>query len=187
MGFFDKFKQAAGASAHEDKKHAGKEIVSPISGELVDIVTVNDEVFSKKIMGEGIAIIPLGVNAQSSEDGETSGDVPVQNLEAPISGELSVLFPTGHAFGIDGDGFSVMVHAGIDTVELEGKGFQTKRSQGDTVKQGDVIVEMDPGAIKEAGYDPTVMVIITEALEGTNVVTAPVGPIKAGEKIIWFE
>lgn len=83
-----------------------------------------------------------------------------------MNGILEVLYPTGHAFAIrSNDGHGILVHIGINTVELKGKGFKTKLKQGDKVKAGDVIVEVDIEEVRKAGYDPIVLIINTEGEE----------------------
>jgi glucose-specific phosphotransferase system IIA component len=145
------------------------EIYAPVDGELIAIEDVADPVFSGKVMGDGMAVVPDG-----------------SMLCAPATGTLAVLFPTGHAFGVETGALSVMVHAGIDTVGLGGKGFSAKASQGDAVKTGAPVVGIDVAAIRAAGYDPTVMVVVTEPAQGQLVKRAS-GPVKAGERIMWFE
>ena len=121
------------------------------------------EVFSKGFLGDGISITPTD-----------------SKFYAPISGVLSSVFPTGHAYGIKGDdGVEVLVHIGIDTVKMEGKGFDIKVKQDDTVKQGDLLVICDLDAISSAGYKTDTIVIVTNqdefpiekvAQDGENVV-----------------
>lgn len=113
-------------------KKKKEEFVSPMTGKLITIEGVPDPAFSGKMMGDGFAV--------ELTDGK---------VYAPISGTLSAVFPTGHAYGISTeDGIEVLVHIGMDTVQLEGKGFQCKVTQGDKVKQGDLLVEVDLDYIK---------------------------------------
>jgi PTS system glucose-specific IIA component len=112
-----------------------KEIIikSPFSGRVIPIEKVPDAVFSKKMMGEGIAVEPNEGIAVS-----------------PISGEVAVLFPYGHAFGIKTEeGLELLIHIGIDTVELKGAGFKKLIKQHDKVKTGDKLIEFDINFIKE--------------------------------------
>ncbi|MEY8437320.1 PTS glucose transporter subunit IIA [Atopobiaceae bacterium 24-176] len=167
MGLFDRMFKGA-----KQAKGSGRiEILAPVDGELVAIESVADPVFAEKTMGDGLAIVPCG-----------------SRLAAPMDGVLSALFPTGHAFGLEEDGgqVSVMVHAGIDTVELEGMGFSVKAAQGDAVAAGQTVVEMDPEAIKAAGYDPTVMVILLKGPADKILHKRDLGPVKAGEPILWL-
>lgn len=112
-----------------------KEIIikSPFTGKVIPIEKVPDAVFSQKMMGEGIAVEP-------------SEGIAL----APISGEIAVLFPYGHAFGIKTEeGLELLIHIGIDTVELKGAGFKKLAKQGDKVKAGDKLIEFDLNFIKE--------------------------------------
>lgn len=118
-------------------------IVAPVEGELIPLADVKDEVFSQKIMGDGFAIVPVSGAAV-----------------APLSGTAETVFPTGHAVGIKTkDGIECIVHIGLDTVELNGEGFEPLIAQGDKVKAGDPIVRFDLNALKEKGYDLTTMVV----------------------------
>ncbi len=132
----------------EDK--ASVELVSEevrhiVAGEMINIEDVNDETFSKKMMGEGVAYIP--------SDG---------TIRAPFDGTITVAFPTGHAFGITrNDGVEALIHIGIDTVNMNGEGFNAKVKQGDKVKAGDILVVADIAKIKEAGLDPVTMLVFT--------------------------
>lgn len=124
------------------------QMVDVTDGTLINITDVNDEMFSKKLLGDGIAIRP-------------ENDYAI--IYAPVSGTLEVLFPTGHAFCIKtATGVETMVHIGIDTVMSNGKGFRLlRKKQGDSVRAGDPIVEVDIRELKEK-YDMSIMVIVTE-------------------------
>lgn len=122
------------------------EIAAPVTGEVVAIESVNDEVFSQKMAGDGIAIIP--------SDG---------SFGAPIDGEVVKIFSTGHAYMIRGEkGIEVMVHIGLDTVTLKGDGFSTVASEGDRVKAGDTIVRADLERIIALGKETVTPVIVSE-------------------------
>lgn len=143
MGLFsDLFKKEPQNTVADDA------ILSIADGEVIDITTVNDEVFAKKMMGDGIAY--------TFHEDEVI-------LCSPSNGTLSVLFPTGHAFGITtNEGVEILVHCGINTVEANGKGFKLlSKKQGDKVKAGDPIVEVDLDTLGK-NYDMTTMFIITE-------------------------
>lgn len=121
-------------------------LVAPVEGEVIPLSEVNDQVFSSGAMGKGFAVVP------------TNGVV-----KAPIDGEVTALFETGHAIGLTTKaGAEVLIHIGIDTVMLKGKGFDVKVKQGDQVKEGQTLIEFDLEGIKKAGYDPTVMTIVTD-------------------------
>lgn len=124
-------------------------IVAPVEGTIIPLSSVNDEVFSSQAMGQGLAIVP------------TSGVV-----KAPVDGTITALYPTGHAIGITSDsGVEILIHIGINTVELNGKHFETLVKQNQHVHQGDTLVKFDYAAIQKDGYDPTVMVVVTNTNE----------------------
>lgn len=150
MGLFDKFVKKGKPEVISDS------VLSPCRGKLIDLANVEDEVFSQKAMGDGVAVEP-------SEG----------TFYAPISGTLESVFPTGHAYGLrSSDGKEILVHIGIDTVELNGKGFTLHAKQGDKVKAGDVIVTADLNAVRQAGYKVTTMLIQTDQ-DFQMTVTAP--------------
>lgn len=127
------------------KKVADQNIYSPVEGKCIDIVEVNDDVFSGKMMGDGVAVVPK-VNVVCS----------------PCDGELTMVFPTKHAFGITmTNGVEVLVHIGIDTVNLNGVGFKSFKNKGDKVKHGEKIIEFDDKYLSKEDLDTTVMLIIT--------------------------
>ena len=126
------------------RKSKTKTILPPAKGKLVKIEEVPDEVFSRKMMGDGFALIP--------EDG---------NFIAPIDGVLESMIDTGHAYGITGDnGIELLVHIGIDTVELRGQGFQILKQAGEKVKAGDKLVRVDLAFLKQEGYNPITPVVL---------------------------
>ena len=120
-------------------------ITAPVSGKTVALDSVSDPVFSDRMIGDGIAIIP--------DD----------NLYvAPCSGELAMIFPTGHAYAIrTQDGVEILVHIGLDTVNAGGHGFKVYKKQGDKVKKGDPIVKLDMEYMIQNGFDLITPVIIT--------------------------
>lgn len=130
------------------------EIDSPVSGKVVALSEVKDDVFSKEIMGKGIAIEPT-----------------VGKVVAPFDGTVSAIFPTNHAVGLtNAEGVEVLVHVGLDTVELNGKNYTGLVKNGDTVKKGDTLVTFDIDAIKAAGYDVITPVIITNSNNFVDVI-----------------
>lgn len=146
------------------------EVMCPVSGAAMDITEVSDQVFASKAMGDGIAIKPSeGI------------------LVAPISGTVEALFPTYHALAIKSDdGVGVMLHVGIDTVNMKGEGFTAFISQGDRVEVGQKLVEFDCDKIAAAGYENTTMVIVTELPEGASLAKCPFGVIAQGERALWL-
>lgn len=120
-------------------------ITAPVEGTIIPLTSVHDEVFASEAMGKGLAIVP------------TNGEV-----KAPVDGKITAVYPTGHAIGItSANGAEILIHIGINTVELNGQYFETLVKQNDTVKRGDVLTKFDATKIAAAGYDTTVMVIIT--------------------------
>lgn len=142
MGLFSKFKKT-------EIVYNQKEIAMPVSGEAIPLETVQDEVFASGAMGQGIGILPES-----------------ERVISPISGTLSVVFPTGHAYGIVGDnGVEILLHIGVNTVELQGEGFFIKVKQGQRIKRGDVLCTFDKKLLNEKGYDSTIMLIVTNGIE----------------------
>lgn len=142
MGLFSKFKKTAIV-------YNQKEIAMPVSGEAIPLETVQDEVFASGAMGQGVGILPAS-----------------ERVISPISGTLSVVFPTGHAYGIVGDnGVEILLHIGINTVELQGEGFFIKVKQGQHINRGDVLCTFDKKLLSEKGYDNTIMLIVTNGIE----------------------
>lgn len=132
---------------------SGVDIIQPVSGEMVPLSSVNDEVFSSGKMGQGYAIKPSeGV------------------VRAPFDATVEAVFPTGHAIGLKAaDGNELLIHIGIDTVNLKGKYFKVLVKNNDFVVQGQDLIKFNDQKIKKAGYDDTVMVILTnKAKEGNT-------------------
>ncbi len=128
------------------KKNKGLEVVAVVDGDIMPITDVKDDVFSTKMLGDGFAI-----------------DIIDGKIVSPISGKLETVVSSGHAFGIKGTNGEVLIHVGIDTVELGGKYFTPKKKQGDTIKANEVILEFDIEAIKNEGYDVITPIIITNS------------------------
>lgn len=128
------------------------EIASPAKGRVIPVTEVYDEVFASKGMGDGVGII--------AEEGK---------VYAPFSGRVEALFPTGHAVGLVADGVEALIHIGINTVELNGKGFQAHVKQGEMVKKGDLLVTFDKEMIEEEGYDSTIIFIVTDMGDGVQL------------------
>lgn len=143
-------------------------LVTPIVGDVVALADVNDPVFSSGAMGQGIAVKPSqGV------------------VYAPADAEVSIAFPTGHAFGLKTtDGAEVLIHVGIDTVSMNGDGFEAKVAQGDKVKAGDVLGTFDSNKIAAAGLDDTTMVIVTNTADYASVTPVATGSVAKGDAVI---
>jgi PTS system glucose-specific IIA component len=142
-------------------------VLAPISGRAVPLAEVPDEVFSEGMAGQGCAIVP-----------ETSGEAV-----APISGVLVKLFEGGHAFGIAADGgMEMIVHLGLDTIELRGRGFERIATEGDRVEAGQPIVRFDLDEIRSGNYDPVTPVLVANPED--HPVTGPrTGEVEAGEPL----
>lgn len=134
-------------------------LYSVAAGELMPLENVNDQAFSTGALGKGIGILP------------TSNEVV-----SPIEGEVTVVFPTKHAIGLKTkEGVEVLIHIGIDTVELDGKYFDTIVKQGDQVTAGQLLATVDFAGVKAAGYDPTIIVVITNTTDYLDVIPSPSG------------
>ena len=124
-------------------------LMSPLAGELIPLSAVKDMVFSTGAMGRGAAVRN-----------------PQGKVVAPFDGEITVFFETKHAIGLkSADGVELLIHVGMDTVKLNGEHFTAQAAQGDKVKKGQVLLTFDPAAIREAGYDTTTPVVVTNAAE----------------------
>lgn len=137
----------APSAASAESSGAGVELGAHLVGAVVPLVDVKDPTFSSGALGAGIAVEPI--------EGK---------LYAPADGKITVAFPTGHAYGLrTEDGLDLLMHIGMDTVELDGQCFTPKVAKGDTVKRGDVIAEFDIPAIKDAGYLLVTPMVITNS------------------------
>ena len=143
-------------------------IQTPIVGDVVALENVNDPVFSSGAMGQGIAVKPSqGV------------------VYAPADAEVSIAFATGHAYGLKtANGAEILIHVGIDTVSMNGEGFEQKVAQGDKVKAGDVLGTFDSSKIAAAGLDDTTMVIVTNTADYASVTPVASGSVVKGDAII---
>lgn len=143
-------------------------IAAPLKGEVVALENVNDPVFSSGAMGKGAAIKPSG-----------------NQVVAPFDGEVQIAFPTGHAYGLKSDkGAEVLIHIGIDTVSLDGKGFDAKVQANQRIKKGDVLATFDSSVITEAGLDDTTMVIVTNTADFEDVSSVATGSVAEGADFI---
>lgn len=141
-------------------------IVAVAKARMFPIEEVKDELFSQKIMGDGVAF-------ELEED----------QVCAPVDGELTAMFETGHAFGIRcKDGLEVLVHIGIDTVNLKGQGFTVHKKQGEKVAAGDLIVTVNRDLVKKQGYDLSTMLIITNPA-GRTITFSEYGEVEKGVRI----
>ena len=143
-------------------------ISSPIKGDVLPLNQVKDEVFSAGLLGKGVAIEP--------KEGK---------VVSPVDGTLTTLFPTHHALGITSDnGAEILIHVGMDTVQLEGKCFTPKAKQGDKIKAGQVLLEFDIDGIKEAGYPVTTPVIISNSDNYLDIIGTEKKEINREEELL---
>lgn len=147
------------------------EVHSVADGEVINIEDVKDPVFSQKMMGDGFAVEP--------ENG---------HIVSPVAGKVTSVFPTKHALGLVTDnGLEVLVHIGLDTVSLEGKPFEVKVSEGQTVAAGDLLVEADLDAIREAGRETSTIVVFTNADAIKSVKVEHTGKLAANVPVATVE
>ena len=149
------------------KKEAAFHVVACVDGKCIPISEVKDPMFSEKMIGDGFAIIP-------------SGDTIV----SPIGGEVVSLFPTCHAVGIAYKGIKVLIHIGVDTVNLRGEGYTPLVKKGDQVKAGQPIMKLDLEKMNESGYDLTTMTIFTGGYDKPIKLSCYNEDVKAGEILI---
>ncbi len=130
-----------------------KKVFSPVKGELITMESVNDATFAQKMLGDGAAVIP--------ED---------NHFYAPFDGVIETVFPTKHAIGLKSDtGIEVLIHIGLDTVELKGKYYTAHVEANQRVKKGDLLMDADLDAIKKAGYDTTTPVVVTNTKDFVEI------------------
>lgn len=154
--------------ANDKSYNESTKLVSPLNGEVKPLSEIKDEVFSSGAMGQGVAVEPSeGV------------------LHAPADGKIALVFPTGHAVGINTtEGAEVLMHIGMDTVNLQGKGFKVLVEKGQEVKAGDPLVEFDIKEIKAAGYEVTTPIVVTNSKKYESVNQVAQGDVKVGQEIL---
>ncbi|NIH41222.1 MAG: PTS glucose transporter subunit IIA [Buchnera aphidicola (Periphyllus aceris)] len=153
-------------NAHLNKKI---KIIAPLSGQIIPIEKVPDIVFSKKIVGDGIAIVPTG-----------------KKIVAPIDGTIGKIFKTLHAFSIESlEGIQIFVHFGIDTVQLNGKGFKSYAKNGQKVKKGDLILKVNLKLLKKISKSIITPVVISN-IDEIKIITKKTGLITAGKSAIMY-
>ncbi|MDT9590987.1 beta-glucoside-specific PTS transporter subunit IIABC [Lactobacillus gasseri] len=167
----DTIAKAAPSLASTSDLNVSTELVSPLAGELLPLSEVKDEVFSSGAMGEGVAVEPSeGV------------------LHAPADGKVVMTFPTGHAIGMKtSDGAEILMHIGMDTVNLQGHGFETLVAKGDEVKAGDELVKFDIDAIHAKGYVVTTPIVVTNSKDYEKITVVSQGNVKVGQEILDLE
>ncbi len=160
----DSLKKIFGGGGEKERE----KILAPVEGTAVPLSEVNDSAFSQEILGKGIAIIPAR-----------------GRIVAPADGVLTVMFETRHAVSITTDrGAEVIVHVGLDTVNLKGEYYTSYKKQGDRVKAGELLLEFDIPAIREAGYDVITPVIVCNTPDYPDIVCHTGMQVKELEPII---
>jgi len=148
-------------------KRKTRAIHAPVDGQVIALESVDDEVFSQKMVGDGVAIMPMS-----------------HKFTAPIDGTVSKIFPSNHAYSIKSTkDLEVMVHIGLETVALEGKGFTRIANEGDEVKAGDVIIEVDLAYIKEHAKDIVTLIVVLEDSD-VKEIDKKLNIVKSGDMIM---
>ena len=161
MGLFDKL------FGSKENKSVEVEIYAPISGEIVNIEDVPDVVFSEKIVGDGIAVRPIG-----------------NKIVAPVDGVIGKIFETNHAFSMESkEGVELFVHFGIDTVELKGEGFTRIAQEGQSVKRGDTVIEFDLPLLESKAKSVLTPVVISN-MDEISCIVKKSGEVVAGESVV---
>lgn len=156
--------------AYQEVLDAGSghtKIMSPLTGRVIPLEQVEDPVFSQGSMGGGVAIEP-------------TSDL----VSSPIDGKVVMVFPTKHAIGLKSDdGLEVLIHVGMDTVQLKGEGFETKVAKGDRVSVGTPLLRFDPHVITEAGYSLVTPVIVTNTTDYAEILPYPQDRVERGQEL----
>lgn len=164
MGLFDKFKKLV---SDDNGSNNLLNIVSPLEGEIIAIEDVPDVIFAEKIVGDGIAIVPTG-----------------NKIVAPVTGEIVKIYETNHAFAIRSkEGLEVLVHFGLDTVELRGEGFTRIAEEGQNINAGETIIEFDLALLTEKAKSVITPCIVSN-MDEIKSMTKLTGAVKAGETVV---
>lgn len=144
------------------------EICSPAKGEAIELTAVNDPTFSGKVLGDGIAVIP------------TDG-----HIYAPTDGTVELVFDTLHAVSMTSkEGVEILIHVGLDTVTLQGKGFSAHVKAGEKVSKGDLLLSVDLDAVQKAGFDTVTPMIICNTTDYESMEPITLGEVEAGTPIL---
>lgn len=175
MGFFNKLLGRGQENGKQTERisitdYDPKAVYSPLNGTAVPLSKVSDPAFAQGFMGKGAAVLP-------SEG----------RLYAPASGTVAALFETCHAIGIMTEaGMEVLLHIGVDTVEMKGDGFKAHVKQGDQVSAGQMLISFDIGKIKGRGLDPVTMVLVSNYSQFGEQVLLAEGTVTAGQLLFHF-
>lgn len=143
-------------------------LYAPVNGQVIDLAEVKDPTFAEKMLGDGIAILPA--------DG---------NIVSPVDGTVSLVFDTLHALSITSqDGTEILIHVGLETVGMNGNGFQSFVNTGDTVKKGDSLLKVDLDAVKAAGCDTVIPIVICNTDDYESVMAEKVDAVKSGDALL---
>ncbi|HHF6214344.1 TPA: PTS glucose transporter subunit IIA [Haemophilus influenzae] len=161
MGLFDKL------FGSKENKSVEVEIYAPISGEIVNIEDVPDVVFSEKIVGDGVAVRPIG-----------------NKIVAPVDGVIGKIFETNHAFSMESkEGVELFGHFGIDTVELKGEGFTRIAQEGQSIKRGDTVIEFDLPLLESKAKSVLTPIVISN-MDEISCIVKKSGEVVAGESVV---
>lgn len=170
MGFLDKLfeKGKGGVSA---PVCAPLTVYAPAEGEAIPLEQFPDELFSQEVLGPGCGILPAG-----------------DKVTAPFNGTVTQLTDTRHAIGVtSNDGVEVLIHVGVDTVEMAGQGFRTFVKKGQKINRGDLLISFDRAAIKAAGHPDAIAVIVTNSDEFSSVALKAGGGVAVGDVLLKAE
>ena len=160
------------SSGHKPSPSArSEEIVAPIKGRVIPLEQLSDDAFASGVLGKGLGFEPA--------EGK---------LYAPCSGEITTFFPTGHAIGIHSDnGAEILIHVGLGTVKLKGKGFSPKKQQGDRTEKGELLLEFELDSIREAGLSVETPMVISNSGMYKEIVISQKSEVEPGDLVITTE
>ncbi|WP_182048841.1 beta-glucoside-specific PTS transporter subunit IIABC [Changpingibacter yushuensis] len=164
----DKVDEAPVAADAIVEPGANAALVSPVNGQLIALADVQDKAFASGVLGSGVGVIP--------SDGA---------IVSPVTGTVITAFPTGHAYGIRSEeGIEVLIHIGIDTVSMKGDGFTPQVAKGDHVSAGDPIASVDLKKVTAAGFDPTVIMVVTNSKKLGSIDASTPGQVTVGVPVL---